>query len=161
MHPLTPPNSHHLEAAHGWLELGDHVAAFDELEKIEPKLRGHPDVLEVRWRIYEMADNWDYCLEIGNALVKMKPDDLSCWIRRSYVLHKLERTQEACDELKPALDKFKGEWLLQYNLACYTCLLGNVEEARELIGEAIELGGDVVRLRALDDEHLIRVWAGP
>ena len=50
---------------------------------------------------------------------------------------------------------------LQYNLACYTCLLGNVEEARKLIEEAIELGGDVVRLRALDDEHLIRVWAGP
>ena len=24
-----------------------------------------------------------------------------------------------------------------------------------------ELGGDAVRLRALDDEHLIRVWAGP
>jgi len=78
----------------------------------------------------------------------------------SYVLHKLERTQEACDELKPALDKFKGEWLLQHNLACYTCLLGNVEEARKLIEEAIELGGDVVRLRALDDEHLIRVGGG-
>ncbi len=50
---------------------------------------------------------------------------------------------------------------LQYNLACYTCLLGNVEEARKLIEEAIELGGDAMRLRALDDEHLIRVWAGP
>jgi hypothetical protein len=46
-------------------------------------------------------------------------------------------------------------------LACYTCLLGNVEEARKLIEEAIELGGDAMRLRALDDEHLIRVWAGP
>lgn len=69
--------------------------------------------------------------------------------------------QEACDGLKPALDTFKGEWLLQYNLACYTCLLGNVDEARELIEEAIELGGNVVRLRALDDQDLIRVWAGP
>ena len=79
---MQPPNSHHLEAAEGWLELGNHVAAFDELEEIEPKLRGHPEVMEVRWRIYEMADKWDYCIEIGNALVKMKPDDLSCWIRR-------------------------------------------------------------------------------
>ena len=43
----------------------------------------------------------------------------------------------------------------------HTRLLGNVEEAQELIGEAIELGGDAMRLRALDDEHLIRVWAGP
>ena len=53
---MHPPNSHHLEAAEGWLELGNHEAAFDELEEIEPKLRGHPEVLEVRWRIYEMAD---------------------------------------------------------------------------------------------------------
>ena len=71
MHPLTPPNSHHLEAAHGWLKLGDHVAAFDELEKIEPKLRGHPDVLEVRVDIYAKAGKWDYCVEIGDALVRV------------------------------------------------------------------------------------------
>jgi len=34
---LQPPNSLHLVAGHGWLELGDHVAAFEELEKIEPE----------------------------------------------------------------------------------------------------------------------------
>ena len=158
---MQPPNSTHLNAAHGWLELGNYQEAFNELEEIEPEWRIHPDVLEARWLLYEMAEKWEFCIEISNTLVKMKPDDLSCWIRRSYVLHKLERTQEAYDGLKPALDTFKGEWLLQYNLACYTCLLGNVDEARELIEEAIELGGNVVRLRALDDEHLIRVWAGP
>ena len=86
MNPLRPTDLHHLRAAEGWLELGNHVAAFDELEEIEPKLRGHPEVLEVRWRIYEMADKWDYCIEIGNALVKMKPDDLSCWIRAQRLL---------------------------------------------------------------------------
>ena len=26
---MQPPNSHHLEAAEGWLELGNHVAAFE------------------------------------------------------------------------------------------------------------------------------------
>ena len=62
MHPLAPPNSHHLEAAHGWLELGNNVAAFDELEKIEPKLRGHPDVLEVRVDIYAKAGKWAHVL---------------------------------------------------------------------------------------------------
>ena len=58
MTPLTPPNSIHLEAAQGWLELGNHQEAFDELEEIEPELRGHPDVLELRWYIYQRAEKW-------------------------------------------------------------------------------------------------------
>ena len=101
------------------------------------------------------------CKDIATALVQLAPERTIGWIHRSFALHEMKRTQEAYDKLKPALDIFEGEWLHLYNLACYTCLLGNVDEARELIEEAIELGGDVVRLRALDDEHLIRVWAGP
>ena len=50
--PLQPPDSMHLTAAQGWLELGNHEEAFEELEKIDAPLRGHPDVLEVRWGIY-------------------------------------------------------------------------------------------------------------
>jgi hypothetical protein len=40
---LTPPDSYHLEAAQGWLELGNHLEANEELEKISPALRIHPD----------------------------------------------------------------------------------------------------------------------
>jgi hypothetical protein len=32
---LTPEDSHHLRAAEGWLELSDHVSAFEELEEID------------------------------------------------------------------------------------------------------------------------------
>ena len=28
------------------------MEASEELEKIPPRLRAHPDVLEIRWRIY-------------------------------------------------------------------------------------------------------------
>jgi hypothetical protein len=36
-----------LRAAEGWLELGNHLEANEELENITPKLRAHPDVLEI------------------------------------------------------------------------------------------------------------------
>ena len=32
--PLAPPDTHHLRAALGWLELGNHVEANAELEQI-------------------------------------------------------------------------------------------------------------------------------
>ena len=50
--PLEPPDSIHLKAAEGWLELGNQPEANEELEKIAPELRVHPDVLEIRWQIY-------------------------------------------------------------------------------------------------------------
>ena len=37
--PLAPPDSHHLLAAQGWLELGNHLEANAELEQIAPRLR--------------------------------------------------------------------------------------------------------------------------
>ena len=67
-------------------------------------------------------------------------------------------TQEAYDALKPVLDTFKNEQLVWYNMACYACVLGNKEEARELLGKAIELGGDAVKTQALEDPDLQGVW---
>jgi len=36
------------KAAQGWLELGNLAEASAELERLEPQLRTHPDVLELR-----------------------------------------------------------------------------------------------------------------
>jgi hypothetical protein len=47
MKPLQPPDSHHLSAAIGWIGLSHCQEANEELEKIVPGLRAHPDVLEV------------------------------------------------------------------------------------------------------------------
>jgi hypothetical protein len=42
----------YLEAAEGWLGLGDQVSAIEELEHISPALSTHPLVLEMRWKIW-------------------------------------------------------------------------------------------------------------
>jgi hypothetical protein len=59
MKPLPHPNNKFLEAAEGWLGLGNFLEANEELEKIEPKLRAHPAVLEVRYKIYAGAKKWE------------------------------------------------------------------------------------------------------
>ncbi len=55
MSKLRPRGSTQLETADGWLELGNHVEANVELEKIAPQFRAHPEVLKVRWQIYAAA----------------------------------------------------------------------------------------------------------
>jgi uncharacterized protein HemY len=72
MKPLDRPDLMHLNAAEGWLGLGNSLAADEELEKITPQNRAHPDVLEVRWEIYAKAGKWEQCLEIA-AISETKP----------------------------------------------------------------------------------------
>jgi uncharacterized protein HemY len=62
--PLTQPDAVHLQAAEGWLDLGDHQQAAAELERITPAQRGHPDVLHLRWRVHAAAKEWESSLKI-------------------------------------------------------------------------------------------------
>lgn len=113
----------HLRAAEGWLELGCHLDANEELENIAAAHRAHPDVLELRWQIYAHAKDWTACLEIASAITRMSPERAVGWIHRSYTLHELHRTQEAFDFLQPAAQNFPKVWTIPYNLACYCARL--------------------------------------
>jgi hypothetical protein len=43
-------------------------------------------------------------------------------------------------------------------MAVMACRLGRVEEARKWLGQALEIGGKAMKLRALDDPGLKGVW---
>src|ERR1039457_1350006 len=80
---MTQPDSHHLLAAQGWLELGNHLEANEELENISPEMGVHPDVLNLRWHIYSKAGKWDACVDIASALIDLAPECSLGWIHRS------------------------------------------------------------------------------
>lgn len=160
MAPLTTPDTHHLKAARGWLELGNHMEANEELEKITASLRSHPDVLEVRWQIYAKAGEWQACYDIGQAIVRADPKRPLGWIHRSVALHRLKRTQDAYDQLEAAAGIFTDSWHVRYDLACYACQLGFHDEAWEWLTDAFDLGdGAKLKLMALDDPDLEPFWA--
>ena len=70
---LKHPDTMHLEAAVGWIQLGDYDLANDELENIRAEWRSHPDVLDLRWLIYSHDEQWGACLDVASAIVKMAP----------------------------------------------------------------------------------------
>lgn len=157
--PLSPPDSHHLMAAQGWLELGNHLEASAELEEIAPLLRGHPSVLDLRWQIYADARRWEAAVEIASTLVQQLPDNAGFWIHRSFALHELKRTREARDLLLPAVTRFPAEEAIRYNLACYECQLGNLPESKRWLDETFALNDSKqVKLDALNDPDLEPLW---
>src|SRR6185437_6344014 len=158
MPELEPPDSFHLKAALGWLELGDHLAADGELEKIAPQLRARPDVLAVRWQIYARAKKWGICVDMAAAIIKLEPRQADGWIHRSFALHKLKRTQEAFDALLTAAEQFKSNWTIPYNLACYCAQLGRLDECQDWFREAMTIDEHAVRQAAIEDPDLKPLW---
>jgi tetratricopeptide (TPR) repeat protein len=138
---LEPPDNHHLNAAEGWLGLGSVPDAEQELEKLSPSARTHPDVLRVRYHLYERARKWEPAAETAQALCQIVPETPFGWIHLAYALHELRRTREAYNVLVPVVDRFAEEYVIRYNLACYSCQMGQLEEARSWLKKAISLAG--------------------
>jgi len=158
MKPLQHPDIHHLQAAQGWLELGNHLEADKELDEITATLRAHPDVLEIRWHISAKAEKWEACVDIAAAIIKLDPNRPEAWIHRSFALHELERTQEAFDNLLPGADKFPKVWTIPYNLACYCAQLGRLKECEQWFNKAMDIDEPTVRRAATDDPDLKPLW---
>ena len=78
----------HLQAAEGWLGLGDHLEANEELENISPEMRAHPAVLALRYEVYAAAKKWDRAVEVAEALTRLLPDRAAFWICLAYSLRR-------------------------------------------------------------------------
>ena len=155
MQPLEHPDLFHVNAAQGWLDLGNAAEATTELGHISSGLQNHPEVLEVAWQIAVKQTRWLDALTISEQLCALVPDNAFGWIHRSFCLHELKRTREAWDTLLPMAETFPREWLLRYNLACYACQLGRLEESKAWLGRAAELlDRDAINRLAAEDPDL-------
>lgn len=155
MKPIEPPDSFHLQAVQGWLELGNKKEANAELQKIARELRTHPDVLKVSWDVYAAGRNWESALEVAAALIQIDPEDPLGWVHRSYCLHELKRTTEARDSLLRVVSRFPLSATMRYNLACYECQLGRLTSAKNWLRKAFVLGDrKQMKKVALEDPDL-------
>ena len=66
--------------------------------------------------------------------------------------------EEVYQSLQNALDEFRNCAPFFYAMARYACALDRLDEAEKCLKRACELGGKEVKLRALDDPDLKRVW---
>lgn len=162
MNDFQIPDRHHIRAAQGWLELGNHLEANAELENITPELRAHPTVLELRWQIFAKESRWDACRDIALAITKAAPTSAEGWLHLAYATRRTigGGLQAAWNVLRPIAERFPNEPTVPYNLACYACQLGNRKEAWNWLEKAFEIGNpDALKLMALGDPDLESFWA--
>jgi predicted Zn-dependent protease len=163
MTTLEPPDSHYLDAAVGWLVLGNSAEAWHEFKQIRPEFHAHPAVLDFQWQWFAHEKRWSEAVQIAEVLRGVFPDDPAVWIHRSFALHELRRTQEAFELLLPAARLFPKESTIAYNLACYTSQLGDLPASRKWLKRVLSHArkpADKMQLlqSALQDSDLQPLW---
>jgi tetratricopeptide (TPR) repeat protein len=159
---LPYPDQFYLEAARGWLMLGDASAARAELEKLTPALRQAPEVLAAEWETCAGASDWQRAYEVAQQIVSVAPDEVLGWIHRAYAARRRPGggLPQAWDALRPAVDRFPKESLVLYNLGCYAAQMGRLEEAWDWLTRALHASQDAAHTiqMALADSDLAPLW---
>jgi hypothetical protein len=159
MNPLTNPDKFQVEAAEGWLMLGNPIEAHEELEKINGENSHHPAVLAMRWQVYAAARWWEAAFVVSKALCELAPQSAETWICQANTLRNYKGVVEAWSLLLGVVNKFPKDAIIRYNLACYAAQMGLLEESCGWLVQAFEMEEAVqLKLAAIYDPDLQPLW---
>ena len=133
------------------------LEANTELDKIDPFNRAAPEVLALRIAIYRGLEKWELMQEIAKRLADFQPDDIQWTISFAYATRRADSIPAAKEVLLNAESKFPKEAAIKYNLACYFCQTGEIQNAKNYLRKAFEIDLNW-RMAALEDEDLRLLW---
>jgi len=90
-------------------------------------------------------------------LTDFQSDDVEWTISLTYATRRADSIQAAKKVLLNAEPKFPNEAAIKYNLACYSCQIGDIKTAKKCLKKIFELDSNW-RLAALEDEDLKPLW---
>lgn len=154
---LELPELKRWQAATGFVELQMFDDANEELEKIDPFNRAAPEVLAVRLAIYHGLKKWELMQQIAKRLHEFQPDNVEWTISLAYATRRADSIEAAKEVLLNAEPKFPNEPAIRYNLACYFCQIGDIQNAKNYLKKAFERDPNC-RMTALEDEDLKPLW---
>jgi len=160
--PLPHPDNLYMDAASGWLMLGDSVSARQELDRMTPESRLTPSALELAWASYASQADWQGAYQVAEVLIQVAPALPMGWIHRAYAARRMPGggLARAWELLAPAAERFPKESMIPFNLACYAAQSQQPVEAWNWLLRAAEAEGDrsAIRKRALADPDLQALW---
>jgi hypothetical protein len=155
--PLTDQDQHHLTAAEGYVELGMWLDANAELDEIDPEARHLPEVLKVRLSIYQGLKKWGLAQVVAVRLSDDEPENERWPAAHAMAARRVEGLESAKAILLAAVERLPRAAVLQYNLACYECQLGELAIARARLASAFR-ANPKLRIVSIDDNDLKPLW---
>jgi tetratricopeptide (TPR) repeat protein len=152
---MTPENEKRIEAAMGYFELGMLNDATQELEVL-----GHRErlsVLSVWSAALRMARRWPEMLSLTRKMVELYPDEAECWISLADATRNSGSLPEGLSLLETAHEHFPNDGHILFQIACYCCQLGRLDEARNAVRRAVSCNR-VWKKVAIQDRDLTLLW---
>jgi hypothetical protein len=143
----------HLSHARGYLALGMLKEAQAELAAIPPPDADRFEVHALRVALLHDKEDWRALRRLAADLVKRQPDEAGWWVSFAFATRRLTSIEKARAILLEAESHHPSEATIQFNLACYSCQLGDLDEGRRRLERAIKLD-DKFREHARTDPDL-------
>jgi tetratricopeptide (TPR) repeat protein len=150
--PLDPQAQRQLLAASGLSELGLYQEAVEELESLPIEIRETTVVLASWLELYQHWHKWAEALAVAQRLTELEPDESNWVIALAYAMRRASGLTLARQVLQNAVEKFEHCAAIHFNLACYASQLGELDEARTRLTQAIELDREFATLAKTDPD---------
>jgi predicted Zn-dependent protease len=119
-----------LAYALGYIELSLLREARAELARLTAKEREMPEAMAVLVELAMVEDDWRQVIRLAPRVAKVAPAVERPWIAWAYALREVGKIEEAREVLLRGAEAIeKPTVLVDYNLACYDCLLGDRDGA--------------------------------
>jgi tetratricopeptide (TPR) repeat protein len=132
-----------IQAAQGYVELGLHSEAREELSQLSAIAAERPDALEISALCFMGESRWAEALPLTQKLCQIEPKEPGGYIHAAYCLHELGQTHEALDLLARGPAALKAKPVYYYNVGCYMAKLGQKDKALKLLEQSFEMDGSL------------------
>jgi predicted Zn-dependent protease len=132
-------------AAQGYVELGLHAEAREEMRQLPKAAFDRSDVVELTLLCLMGEQRWGEALVVAQKLCELEPQQPGGFIHAAFCLHELGRTREALDLLARGPASLRTKPVYYYNLGCYLARLGEEEKALHLLRQSFEMDGSLRR----------------
>lgn len=115
------------------------------------------EVMLLRLDTLQTLKRWEECAVLGQEAASRYPDCGAIYLVTAYAIRRAQSLPAARDFLLLAEDELGDEAMFHFNLACYACQLGDLQEAERRLEMAFEIDPKY-RSQALEDEDLRPMW---
>lgn len=155
--PLEFPDQKHFQEACGYAQLGMWDDANTALENVDAFSRAAPEILALRVEIYRSLEKWELMAEIARRLAEFQPNEVQWRVDFAYAVRRCQSVEAAREILLAAESRFPNEAIIKYNLACYSCVLNELDAAKGFLKRCFSIEPRW-KIHALDDEDLQPLW---
>ncbi len=141
-----------LSYANGYRELGMFKESLEELSLLPEKLAAHIKTLQMKLAIYFDAKDWQAAECTAKEIAMREPNDPGHFVNLAFATRRSKSIQEAKAILQNTVERFPNVSIVHYNLACYACMEGDLETAKDRLVKSISLDPSYLNTAKSDED---------